>query len=531
MSKNKENIYYICTLIIINIVCHGFIMLMTGVFWDDWSFVDKNYNIVLNQFLQSGQIQKIPLILLMWKLPSYCYRIIIWVIYTLTSILFYYILKKSGLFTDRESKAAALLYIVVPVNSCRIMLCTIDYGFNLLLFMTSFLLLLLYIENKRKILRFISVILLFFSYFQNPIVVFSLIIYIFLLIKEKNIIQGKSIFTVISRVLTKYFDYIFCPVLFVMIKFIFLSPSGQYENYTILNIKEVLLYVPYTVINVLYMLISVGKAFFRVFCGNRIIYICLFIIIIISLIFMIKKGKIDNRFKNIHLLLIGLLLLFLGQFTYVIAWLNPVILIEGVQSRYCLLLPIGMSIIYVFIIEKLIEENYLKDIVIVFIVILGIINVNYEYLGFQVESIWQQSLGYELAKNETVKDNNVFVLKNNYDLGADYGNRFYSINGISKYYAFMDESKFYYYVDGYHDDLENVEILENIKHAYLNKQNIGYLMDDFDFNDTDIDCTINFNMTSISRIDAIKITYLEYINHDEYEKKVKTLGRIEIINE
>ena len=97
------------------LLTHFFMLILSGCWWDDWTFMFHDLDYINAVASQSGRPEWNFLIPLCWSLPNNG-RILIFFLYLLDSIFLYVALKNSELFDERESLLITLLFAVVPVN-------------------------------------------------------------------------------------------------------------------------------------------------------------------------------------------------------------------------------------------------------------------------------------------------------------------------------------------------------------------------------------------------------------------------------
>ena len=148
-EKLKEffkNPYVLITLVYF--LAHFFLLILSGCWWDDWTFITHNTNYINQVASQSGRPEWNFLIPFCWSLPNNG-RILIFFLYYLNSIFVYIMLKNSELFDKKESLIIALLFTVVPVNDARLLISNFSYTVGLFFFWMAFMLFVFW--NKMEI--------------------------------------------------------------------------------------------------------------------------------------------------------------------------------------------------------------------------------------------------------------------------------------------------------------------------------------------------------------------------------------------
>lgn len=135
---NKE----LLSILFISIISQGYLLFLTGTFWDDWLYYYHNKEIVWTEFMQNGVPQAAYWIFALWNLPYYGFRWVAFLLFALTGILIYLILNKMPFFDRKSAFWISLIYIVLPVNDTKGILCCNIYIFGWFYFCLVFIFLL-----------------------------------------------------------------------------------------------------------------------------------------------------------------------------------------------------------------------------------------------------------------------------------------------------------------------------------------------------------------------------------------------------
>lgn len=235
----KKKIYRdVAILLLVNLASHGFLILLTGTFWDDWAYIYHETDQLWEQHLELGQPLRVFLIEAVWHLPNYGYRTVVFLLYLLTSVLFYLILNNCKYVGREQALMISALYVAVPVNTARLILCCIEYTVALLCFLTAFYLLTLYVGGgkRKRGLRAVIHLLFLFSFTMNSNLVFYSIALFYIVAAEYlSSDSGKQFF----KRLIGYFDFALTPLLFFVQKQLFFAPYGRYEGYNQLALGRI----------------------------------------------------------------------------------------------------------------------------------------------------------------------------------------------------------------------------------------------------------------------------------------------------
>lgn len=316
----------------------------------------------------------------LWNLPYYGFRWVAFLLFALTGILIYLILNKMPFFDRKSAFWISLIYIVLPVNDTKGILCCNIYIFGWFLFLLSFYLLTVWVDMeknmvKKWILRIVILFLFGCSFTINSLLMFYAIPFLYLYHKEYSNIRHvfKSAFH-----MRKYFDFIVLPFLYYIGKQKLFPVYGYYEAYNKLElpnvIKAAILWIPSTFIQCIRM----WFALFDGVLGNGMVVMIIGLIVIIAIGILIYERVKDkcsfySRFTQIlpafRNIIMGLVVLAMGLFPYlVIRGSISGVNLTGVGSRDALLLPAGFAMILYYIFKILFANNKMEKLCCVLII-------------------------------------------------------------------------------------------------------------------------------------------------------------------
>lgn len=414
-------------------LCHGGIFFIyDAVYWDDWTLFNSDKNLILSTFEQSGgaffnftgnlHSTVIPI-------GGWIYKLLTYILYYFSALLFFNILLKNKYITIESSKLIVLLFLILPLNSARVALIDFPYTLGYFLFFLAW---------NFKHIRVVSLPLFFFSFLVNSLPFLYLLVAINLYFELYSSISIKNV----RKFIFRKFDYLLLPILFFIVKYKFFTTSGLYKTYNSnFQIKNL-------VITPIHQLIDFAKLDVNLF----LLFLLLFVFNIIK---PFERIVIKSNFKNLYF---GILALILAVFPYWILGLTPSF-IEW-SSRHQLLMPLGVALIIAFFISKVTSSRYLLFSLILSVSIL--INSS-NYLMFYIDWNKQKELISQLQKHSLLKERKLILVKDNtleYN-ALDRVYRFYEWNGILKY-AYKNEYRFvmnysdrHFYEKGVFDDYFN----------------------------------------------------------------------------
>lgn len=332
-----------------------------------------------------------------------------------------------------------------------------------------------------------------------------------------------------------YIDFIFLPIIFYLLKQIMFPTYGRYQNYNQVDLNRVFQAISFTIKGILPQMVLVVKQYLFPFLNYTkvsLIYVVI-ILLLFSVVKFIKRKGIKIRFvlennskcllnykKQVIRLVSGCCIFAIGMFPFVVVRQHSVLSVYGVEDRDSVLLPIGVAIIFGTIIDTIFFSKKLQCFTACIITILGTFSLNYKYLSYQKVAYWQEALVSEMQENFNIRNNSNFLFLTNDSFDADYGLRFYSLNGMSVA-AFGDRSRLF--LEGYGD----LVLLEpGIERENLLMQTVGFEMDDYDFNNSNLDGVIVYTCPlTLSKTLQLKLE--EIFNVEKFDEDIQSLGILE----
>ena len=504
---------------IVYILAHFFLLIISGCWWDDWTFMSHDLEYVNMVASQSGRPEWNLLIPLCWSSFNNG-RVIIFFLYYLISIFLFISLNNSKLLNTNESLIITLLFTVIPVNDARLLISNFPYAVGLFLF---YLALMLFIKwnngSKNTIYRLLILLLFLMSFILNSLLAFYYIIFVYLFIldyknnKEESII--KKIIISIKNVLFKYLDFFVLPfVFFIGNKLLFPVTDSEFAGRSSISLKGLLKCIKYIPLSI----IEIGKDIFSSFI-NCLSYWPVIVICIAAVAFIIFKIRNDKRNNDsLWMILYGILALILGIFAYVEVRGSSLSSI-GVKGRDTILVPFGLSII-IFGLASLFNKK-IKTIIISLFIILGVFSFNLLYIEWQKDYYYQLSME-NLFNNDVIKNNDTFFLADLNESNIE-GQRYYSLN-INANHVFNDETRLFI------PKVSNLYILRSKKDIDIAKEvlNYSHMMRDYNPDDYNLDAVLVYE-NNLDCIDVVKLKYLELFDETRFISEIRNKGTMKII--
>lgn len=516
-----KNPYFM--IVVVYLFTHFFMIVLSGVWWDDWTFMFGNTDYVNTVASESGRPE--------WKiLIPFCLsltnngRILIFFLYLCISIFVYRVLLYSDIFDEKESLYVAMLFTIIPVNDARILVSNFTYTVGLFFFYLAFMLFVQWnkMENtkKKNAFRIILLCLFFISFILNSILAYFYIVFAYLFVlemkksKEKNVIK-RSLLSV-KNVLSRYPDFFLMPLIYYFINKTFFPTYGHvFGNYNAVTINGLLKsfsYIPK----------AVAKVFINVFdWWIKSINLVVVLLALLSCVVIFINDKSDDKkttiTKTAEYLIYGLFVLIVGLVPYVMVR-GRAIDTFGVKGRDAVLVPLGFAIM-IFSFLTVIKNKYRKTLL-TLLIVLGVVGFNNSYIEWQKDYYYQLSLE-NLLNNNVVRNNDTFFLTeiNETEIEAQ---RYYSLNANAKN-VFGNETRFFI------PKVSNLYLLESEEEMKIVKEELEYshVMKDYNPDDLCFDAVLNFSC-NLSDEDVVLLKYYELFNYEEFEKIIKSIGSLDI---
>lgn len=426
-------------------LAYGITLFNNGVFWDDWVYYNVDKADIINLTRQIAMQWVGYYNIFMLSLNSiYLYRALVFVLYFMNGIFLYLLLKGiKGM--DRSSRFFIVLFFVLfPVNFARIAFCNSHTALCVFAFFLGFWLVSRYLADKNVVLRIASLACVLFSFFIESLIVFYIIILAYIAYFERE--RLKSPGERIAR-LINYADFLSLPLVYWIIKTLFRKPYGVYATYNELSVAKMKLFFtsgPY------YLMNSFRTSFIEplnrcisLLSSNVVLYLA--VSFALFLVMKPKAGESRDQESGWRFLSAGAIIFFMGIFPYVFIakWPGN----YDWMSRYQELTGLGAGLLFYSGVKVFTDELKLGAAIRAFMLSVFVtlfIMVNFvTYLEYQRDWFKQLSLIENFKKSELMKNNSVFLFKDNTsELDARHRSyRFYEYTGLMKQ-AFGDTKRF-----------------------------------------------------------------------------------------
>lgn len=481
------------------------LLFLNGVWWDDWIIYYADCD-----FIELGYMTGRPslgfIIIFINSLPNpeVFLHILVFLLYYISTLLLYLILIKVDFLDDNASLFITILFATMYVNEARVLFICLPYAVSNMIFFFAFYLFMLWkdsITNKQKkfIGRIIILILFYISFDTNSFLVFYSTLFIYILYREKNILNY-----------IRYFDFILLPIIFFAIKHQFWTPYGYYINYNKLTLAGIKLAISQLHQGAWYAYtypISRSTTYY-----SGLILLSILIILIIVDKFFLKNKNINiitekNNFELENILL-GILFLIIAIFPYFVIF--SIQFLKGLNynlfnTRHLLLTPLGISWITYFLLRYIFNNKKILNITLLIIVLLYTIQWNKTYLVYEMYWYKQVALSYLFKNEEFIMENDTFAF---IDVDETTHNSsiyiFYALNGILKK-TFNDEKRLMFKIE----DFDRIQ-------GYSKYFNKDYLLGDYTGDYSKIDGTIYFE-SNLTLKDIPILRYYDFVKSTRFE--------------
>ncbi len=517
LKKLFHNPYFM--IVATYVLAHVFLLLLSGCWWDDWTFMTHNTDYIAAVAKQSGRPEWNLLVPLCWSLPNNG-RILIFFLYLCDAVFVYRMLKDSELFSEEDSLIIALLFCAVPVDEARLLISNFAYSVGLFFFYLSFMLFVRWNKKekgrKKNICRVMLLGLFYLSFILNSVLAYYYIViaYLFVLELKKSSEERfwKKVFPAVKEVVLHYFDYCILPFIYYGMNKLLFPVSGAFANYNAVTFS-----------GLIRSLICVPLSAFRVFSGilEQFFY-CIdpvTVLLLAAVLFCLYRKESRNIGLSVTLTYgaYGLFVLVMGLFPYVMVRKDVIDLI-GVKGRDAILVPLGFALT-VYALLTMIKGKH-RYLAIGTILVFEIVSCNRLY------GEWQKDYYYQLAMQEKLDDpviaaNDTFFLT---DLNESKikGQRFYSLSA-NAYNVYGDETRLLLPKVSNLDLLTDPALLEETR----NMLDHAYMIKDYRPDDLCLDAVIDFQC-SLSDHEVLKMKYYEMTDDEKFMETIRKLGSLEV---
>ena len=486
-SINRER-RYLLYLLILYFLSQGLVLFVSGFWHDDWAIMNISIDGLKKWASEMGRPERFVFFYMVGNTPEFIYKSITFFSHFVVVICIYLVVNRFFLFDLEESFTVAILYMCIPVNDARIERLTITYTLGLTLFWLAFTFIVFYYEEKKMLFRIVSPILFFFSYMLNSLLVFMIIVWLYVIIKEKCL-----------KGIIRKIDLFLIPFIYFFIDQVFFPSHGVYAEYNHFSLNTLFNSVSDTFFQCCAIISEIFTQFAMDILGNSIILI-LFLLSTIAFSEYLKKknSKRDDNCisiirKPLVELMVGGISLFAGLFPYVVV--GNTIALTGFDSRNAILVPFGVALIMHAIFRMGLKREY-RIAISLFLMIVSLFFFWDRYSDYQRIYYCDKGMQVCLSNNPDLKKyKNIGLFR------GDGGTSWYIYNGIFEE-VYGDESRL----------VENINYIMKYDPSTYSEcvEREWYNMTGFDITYDKVDCVIVY-WNAITKKDALLVRFKELL--------------------
>jgi len=342
MIKHRSSIIIVA----LYFISYGLILMNNGLYWDDWDLINYTKNELFTVFSSMGNVETYYLhnYLLFGLHSLYIYKVIVFVSFLTTTLIFNEILSKMNEINDYSRFFIVALFSQFPISSTRIAIITTPGTIKNLLFYVGAYLFVMCIKKRSLLLRVLALLSFYLSFTLNSTLTLYLVVLPILLLYF-----GRESGAALKYDRIRYADFISAPFIFLVIKKIYLSPYGTNVGYNHFDLASMLNAVKMLIVPFYTTLIEVLLVSLNNFSGIYVISA----LILAALIGRNEKAWEYNIFYK-RMFACGILLFAASIFPYLSVDKLPTF--SDWNGRFQILTPLGASIIIYCLLRLLMEK-------------------------------------------------------------------------------------------------------------------------------------------------------------------------------
>lgn len=516
VSKKREQVKQFIILSVVFFIAHGFILIATGRWYDDWLSYNVDPKAYAKFMVGLGKIDAF------WVgytgINETLSRIVVFSIYYASVFFVYAFCIRAIECSNKDAFCISLLYIVLPINDARILYGCIPYALGMLLFLMASSVLFKdwsVLSLKRRVIA-VALFMLSFTYNVNLclyIVVLAIIVYRNGRDFHKNI---------------QFVDFMLYPIIFFAIKMIVFKVSIEYlnihayEHYNEITVDRLIKAAKNIWFSPFWSVVSMINGFSD-FMNVVVVRIGFILCVMIILLYVIKKILFSKNIRmestinhssgqvDLDKIWLGVLAIYASLFPYVVVRESSHISTLGWSGRDSITLSFGFSILMYGIIQSMINTKYVRY-VMLYLCISGIVFFNFRYLLFQEDAYWQAGFRYQLGCHEELREASNIILLDEFNSHEVNTFIYYHNTAGNAELVFGSQDKAIIY--GFKELESNVCERED---WYLNK--VGH-MNEYDYNNMGVDAIVKYKFNAATG-EVFKAKISELFSPQVFEKWIR----------
>ncbi len=529
---------------IIYILSQGFLLIVSGRWWDDWCLYNES-DVALRQFaLELGRPSIIPIYKTMKLLPEPGYRWITFLLFYFSMISIYKILR-NWLKIDYDACFwICALFSTIPANDARILLSVFPYTLGFFFFTIGMSYLTEIIDEESFLFkkRLVSYVFFFIGFILNSTLFYYSIVLMMILTARFRHKDFKKI--------VMWLDYLLLPVLYYLIKLFLFPAHGEYEGYNKVSLGKI--------VNAIKILPRADIEIFRNLHKNLkgtgltkyALIVSAFVVVLIFWNWIKKLFAVftkrdylltnnndiwDSIGESLKIVLSGIVVLSCALFPYIVVRQNVNISTTGWVGRDSILVALGVSMV-IYGLSSLLFRKGMSRLLFIWIILCGCVHFNRWYLSYQQDYYRQKGFQYQLTLHENELENAKNIVYINSDKGLINCQHFYQLNGNAEM-VFGNQTRMI--VGGFNSTKYFSPDMQADISIFVDSDN--YHMSEYDVNYKHLDAIISYDC-DVSLLATAKLKYYELFLHRKFEESLRdnshmnvymdgTDGYFDIINE
>ncbi len=510
-SETKQDVVLISLAYFLS---QGALLFLTGKWIDDWCLfgLDDEALKEIAYMLGHGEpffwIHK-----LVQTIPWNGWLTLVFFLYYAAMLSLYAILGTIKSLSRQEQIWLTIFFAVMPINDARVMLCCVHYSFGYSMFFIAFALLALYFTVKNPLIRFlvriITLVMFALSFIMNSLLFFYAVPLFYIYYKEK-----RRDFSLLLR----YIDFLTIPVAYWILKKTFWPVYGFYAEYNTMNFLSLCKAVLWTLPAATMVLWEIIR---HVAQPLLFVVVCTWVLDKAYQCFLIEETSHDNQRRAMLAAWMGLLLVGLGQFPYLVIGRKFHFHIDGFVGRDVILASLGAAVFFFYAIRLLQVHEKLRKVMCFMFVLMSIVSINQRYYKYQQWSYLQMVLQEHMRGSKEIQEGRNFFLVHSENESREWS-RHYVLTGIA-YEAFGDQKRLFLRPEELHDDWGRPGY-ETIKHSW-------FKLADYDFHNLELDGIIYYrHPDELKKVPVVlELKFYELFCAKEFKEKLRSLGYIDYI--
>ena len=511
MSLKDIKKSHVIIIAVIYMFTQGLLLLISGIWWDDWCWRDCQPELLLRIALSAGRPSIFFIEGFLNLLPLWACRMITFIVYFFITLLLYGIFRYVFLCSEQDCLALCILFMSIPVNDARVMASIFPYTLGIFFFTIAFYFYVKrIIDGGRWYCRFLAHFLFCLSFILNSCLFLYSLVILYTLLKKRNLWE-----------VFKFADFFVSPIVFFAAKSMMFPTYGIYEQYNEFHFENILWAIKNFLLQDWKLIKEIVVGVFDdyshipvVVGGGAAIFMMLHLIVHKKKIFLSKKLKTECR-ENVKMSILfmaaGTLVLSVGIFPYLVVR-NGDIVTSGAGGRDAMLVPYGLCLMIYGAILLIPLQSVRIGFVTTFIVF-GILFFNDSYLSYQAD-YYKQVGFYTLLKDNPEWSSYKTIL---YESGTDdlMLTRFYTLNAIACK-AYGNQSRMF--IEMRYND---AQLLKNHERLTEFAENLNFYMRDFDVGYERVDAYIHYDCILYNKIDIVKLRMKEILEMEDFVDSLK----------